>query len=79
MDNADKTMHEALRFAQSPAGQQLLQLLVQTGGKDVQQAMEQAAAGDLTQAKKLLTILLQNPQTRQLLLQFGGNHGPDGR
>ena len=79
MDSMDKTIQEALQFARSEAGQQLLRLLQQHGGPDLQQAMAQAAAGDTTQAKQLLAALMKNPEALRLLGQFGGNHGYNGR
>lgn len=75
MQNRDNSFQEAMRLAQSPAGQQLIRLLQQSGGYDVQQAMESAAAGDFSQAKQLLSALIQDPKARELLQQLGGNHG----
>lgn len=75
MQSRDNSFQEAMRMAQSPAGQQLIQMLQQSGGNDVQQAMAKAAAGDFSQAKQLLTTLMQDPQARELLQQLGGNHG----
>ena len=79
MQNNRKAMEDALRMAQSPAGQQLLKLLQQSNGPQLNQAMEKAAAGDYAAAKMLLSNLMQDPQARQLLDRMGGNHGSDGR
>lgn len=72
-ENSGKfSMEEAMRMANSPAGQQLLALLQQNSSHDVDSAMKQAASGDYTQAKKILSALLADPKTRQLLQQLGG-------
>lgn len=75
MPNKDNTFWDAMRFAQSPAGQQLMHLLQQNGGKEVQKAMDQAASGDFTQAKQILSALMQDPEARKLLQQLGGGNG----
>lgn len=65
-------MAEAMRVASTPAGQQLIRMLQQKGGSDLQQAMEKAAAGDYSQAKQAITALLKDPETQKLLEQLGG-------
>lgn len=64
-------MQEILRFAASPAGQQLIAMMHQQGGKDFQKAMETASKGDYTQAKRALESLLKDPKAQQLLNEFG--------
>lgn len=71
MGEYDQAMQEALRLAQSPAGQQLLALLQQKGGSGLQQAVERAAAGDYTQAKQALSALLNDPEAKKILEQLG--------
>ena len=74
-ENSGKfSMEEAMRLAQSPAGQQLLALLQQNNSKNLESAMNQAASGDYTQAKQILSMLMKDPKTRQLLQQLGGSH-----
>ena len=75
MQNRDNSFQEAMRMAQSPAGQQLIQMLQQNGSNELQQAMEKAAAGDYTQAKEILSALMHDPEAIKLLQQLGGNHG----
>lgn len=70
---------DAMRMAQSPAGQQLLQLLRQSGGAELDQAMEKALSGDYSSAKSLLSTLMSTPQAMELMKQLGGSHGSDGR
>ena len=65
-------MARLLRLAQSPAGQKLMGLLQQSGDKQVNEAMEKAAAGDYDQAKQLLSALLDSREAKELLSQLGG-------
>ena len=69
------SMQEAMRLAQTDTGKQLLQLLRQQNGQQLQTAMDQAAAGDYESVKKTMSSLLQNEQVKQLLQQLGGQHG----
>lgn len=72
-------IREAKRMAQSPAGQQLLQILRSTGGQELDQAMEKAISGDYLAAKNLLNGLMKDPRTMELMKQMGGSNGSDGR
>ena len=67
-----RSTEEIMALASSPAGQQLLALLQQSGGSQLQQAMGRAAAGDLAGAKELLSPLLSDPRILALLGQLGG-------
>lgn len=70
--NSDNfSMQDALRLAQSEAGQQLFALLRAQNGEAVTQAMNQAAVGDYAQAKQTLSALLASPQVRAMLEQMG--------
>ena len=66
------SMQEMLRLAASPAGKQLIALMQQKGGEDLQKAMKLAAAGDYTQAKKTMESVLSDPQAQKLLKELGG-------
>ena len=59
-------------LASSPMGQQLISLLQQSGGEQIQQAMGAAAAGDLAGAREMLSPLLSDSRIRALLGQLGG-------
>lgn len=63
---------ELARLAQSPAGQKLLSLLQQTGGEELQKAVEKASMGDFSQAKKQLSTLLDSPEAKKLVKELGG-------
>lgn len=62
---------EVHRLAESPAGQQLIALLQNRSGIELQQAMDCAAKGDFTQAKQALASILADPQAQKLLKELG--------
>lgn len=64
---------ELLRLAKSPAGQQLLTYLRQSGGDDLQSAITKASSGDFAQAKHTLSNLLNSPEAHKLLKQLEEN------
>ena len=64
--------NDIMALASSPAGRQLLTLLQQSGGADLQKAMGRAAAGDMAGAKELLAPLLADPSIQALARQLGG-------
>lgn len=66
-----KMLQEALRLAATPAGQQLLALLQQKGGSDLDRAMESASAGSYDDARQALEKLLSDPTARRLLDDLG--------
>ena len=70
-NSEDFSMQEALRLAKSPAGQQLLAMLRQADTGQIQQAMDQANAGDLKSARKTLNNLLADPEIRKMLGKLG--------
>ncbi len=75
----DFSMQEAMRLAQSDAGQQLLQLLKNNHSQAAKTAMDSAQSGDLFRAKQALQGFLSDPQALALLQQLKeGNHGRNG-
>ena len=66
-NSEDFSMQEALRLAQSPAGQQLLAMLRRTDSGQLRQAMDQAASGNYAQASQTLNALLSSEEAKQLL------------
>lgn len=60
-------MQKAMKLAQTDAAKQLLAMLQAQSGQQLQDAMAQAAAGNLGQAKDILQQLMQNDQAKQLL------------
>ena len=71
--NSDNfSMQEAMRLANSDAGQKLLALLKQSDSNQLQQAMAQASAGNYENAQQVLRSLLENSEIQTLLKELGG-------
>ena len=70
-NSQDFSMQEALRLAQSPAGQQLLAMLKQSDNEQLQQAVQQASAGDFAKAGKTISALLSSAEAKSLLDELG--------
>lgn len=70
--NNNFNMQDAMRFASTPEGQQLIALLKQSDNGTLQAAMEQAKKGDYSRAKEALTPLLASEEVQRLLRQMGG-------
>ncbi len=66
------SMEDAMRLANSEAGQQLLTLLQQTNGDKLRSAMDQAAAGDYAGIQKTLSGLLASEEAKKLMKQMEG-------
>lgn len=64
---------DAMRLANTPAGQQLIKLLQQQGGENLQSAMTKAANGNFEDAKNAISSLMNAPEIQALLRQLGGN------
>ena len=71
----DFSIKEAQRLANSPQGQQLMQLLQKSDSAGLEKAMAAANAGNYTEAGKLLNDLLASPEAQQLIRQLGGRYG----
>ena len=72
----DFSLQEAMRLANSPAGQQLIAMLRRQNPEQMQQVMNQAASGKYDQAQSTIQSLLRDPQIQALLRQLQeGNHG----
>ena len=69
----DFSFQDAMRLAQSDAGQQLQSLLQQTNPDLLTTAQAQAADGNYDQLKKTLSKLLASEDVRQLLRKMRGN------
>ncbi len=65
-------MSDLMKLAQSPAGQQLLTMLQNSNDPALENAMSQASAGNMAEAKKALSSLLSSPQAQALLKQMEG-------
>lgn len=78
MHPTDKSFPDSAELSRNPAARQLLELL-QSGGTDVDQVMKKAAAGDPSQAIRLLKTLMADPKARALLQELGGSYGRNGK
>lgn len=67
----DLSVQKAMRFANTPAGQQLIAMLQQADHSQIQKAMSQASAGDFNDAQKTLSSILSSPEAQKLLKQMG--------
>ena len=71
--NSDSfSMQDAIKLANSPAGQQLIALLQGTDPNALRKAMNSASSGDMESAKNALTPLLNSEEVKKLLQQLGG-------
>ena len=63
------------RLAESDAGKQLFALLQQNQSDQLKEAMDHAAAGDYTKAKKAMSSLMNSPHAMELIrhLRSGQN------
>ena len=69
------SMQEALRLANSDAGQRLLAILKQSDSTQMHQAMDQVSAGNYDDAQKTLSSLLNSPEIQALLKEVGDSNG----
>lgn len=70
-DGAAPSMEQAKALAGNPAARELMALLRQKGGNELQNALNKAAQGDMEAAKQALSPLLSSPEVKQLLQQLG--------
>ncbi len=68
---SDHSVQQALQFAQTPAGKRLIALLESQNKQDLQDAVSQAAAGNLEPIKKMLAVLQESREGKDLVDQFG--------
>lgn len=75
--NSDNfSMQDAMRMAQSKEGQELLSMLRSGNPEVLNNAMNQAAAGNYEQAKQTLSALLASEEIRTMLEKLGRiDHG----
>ena len=71
-NSADFSMEEAMAFANSPAGKQLLAMLQNTNNQSMQNAMDALAEGNMDKAKDALRQASSDPKIQKIMKQFGG-------
>ena len=79
MDKNQNAMEQAMALANSSAGKQLLKMLRQSSGADLENIKAAAAAGDYALLQRSLSGFLENPEVQSLMQQMGGSHGTNGR
>ena len=67
------SMRNAIKMANSEAGQQLLELLRSQNGDALNAAMTNAASGDYSKIKEDLSAMLSSPQVQALMEQLRRN------
>ena len=72
--NQEFSMQQAMKLAQSDAGQQLFSLLQSTEGDKLQSAMDHAAAGNMEQVKQTMQQLMQSAQVQDLIRKMRGEN-----
>ena len=65
------SMEEAMRLANSPTGQQLLQMLQNADNAKLQKVVQQVNSGDLEGAKAAVSQLFSSTQGQDLLRKLG--------
>lgn len=69
------SMEDAMRFVSSPAGRQLMAMLQKSNGDAVKKAMDQAAKGNMEEAKDAIAGMTLTEDMKDLLRSQGGFHG----
>ena len=67
MHKYEDAITKAKHLAQTPEGQQLIKLMQQKGGTDLEKALESAASGNMSQIQHLLSTLMKDPNALDLL------------
>ena len=65
------SMQDAMRLANSEAGQKLLAMMKHHNPKMLEQAANQASTGNYEQLKKTMSAFLSTPEAKALLEQLG--------
>ena len=69
-----KSMQDAMRIANSEAGQRLLATLQAQNADALNTAMQNAASGDYSKVRDSLSAMLASPQVQALLEQLKGQN-----
>ena len=70
--NEQFSMEQAMAFAGTPAGRQLLTIIQGKGNADLLRAKTLAESGNMKEAARAMSSLLEDPEVQKLLKQFGG-------
>ena len=69
----DFSLQQAMQLAQTPEGRQLFALLQSTQPGTLQQAMDNAASGDMQQLKQTVQSFMQSREAMALLEKMRGS------
>lgn len=72
-DSGGIDFSELMRIANSPAGQELISLVQKNKDEHFDEAMQQAQAGDFSQAKAMISQILSTQEARDLMRKIRGN------
>lgn len=72
-DSGGIDFSELMKIANSPAGQELVSLVQKNADAHFDEAMQQAQAGDFSQAQAMLSQILSTPEARDLMKKLRGN------
>lgn len=75
MGKKEFSMEDAVRFVNSPAGKQLLEMLQKSDDPGLRAAMEQAAKGDFAKAQESLRTVAFQEEVQRLLKGMGDRNG----
>lgn len=67
MQNYNDAIRKAIALSQTKEGQQLIAMLRQAGGNDLENAIHSAASGNMTHAQQAISQLMNNPEAKKLL------------
>ena len=70
-NNRDFSVEDAMRVANSPAGQQLLAMLRSQDKGQLQKILDQVSHGDYQNASSALNSMLTSPEAQALLRKLG--------
>lgn len=68
----EKALQQAKNMANSPAGQELIQLMKSLDADTLKTVMNQASSGDFSQMANALSPFLNSEKVQDLLRQMGG-------
>lgn len=70
-----KSIQEALKLANSPAGQKLIQMLQTSNPDVVSTAQKQAEQGNYDQVRATVMQLMQSSQVQKMIQEMRNGHG----
>lgn len=72
-DSGGIDFSKLMRIANSPAGQELISLVQKNKDEHFDEAMQQAQAGDFSQATAMISQILSTQEARDLMRKIRGN------